>query len=432
MAHLRILSKPYNGTIIAQPSKSMAHRAIICAALAKGKSKIDNVVLSDDINATLGAVSSLGAVIDIGDSSKYKGRKLITVNSQGKISSEEKIIDCIESGSTARFIMPITRLVSAPSILTGRGRLKERPFDIYKNLFTEKGITYKDQEGKMPISLSGKLIPGRYELSGNVSSQFISGLLFTLPLLEASSEIIINSAPQSLPYIKMTIQTLKEFGINIDYDLDYKKYRITGNQSYKASPLYEVEGDWSQAAFFCVMGALSGKIAIEGLNTNSLQGDKIILDILKEMGAKHVFDDKKVIFDKSGLKGIAVDVSQCPDLVPAIAVAASQAQGVTVITNAARLRIKESDRLLTTSRELNALGADISETEDGLIITGKSGLLGGEAFGSEDHRIVMALAAASSVCKGPVKIEGYEAVKKSYPDFWEDFITLGGEVEFYG
>lgn len=431
MAYLRILSRSLNGNVMAQPSKSMAHRAIICAALAKGESKIDNVVISDDINASLGAVSSLGAVVDIEDSLKYIGRKRITINSQEKISSEEKIIDCIESGSTARFIMPITRLVSSSSIITGSGRLKERPFDIYKSLFTQKGITYKDKEGKMPIFISGKLIPGKYSLSGDVSSQFVSGLLFALPLLDDSSEIIINGAPQSLPYIQMTIQVLKEFGIIIDYDYDYRKYRIPGNQSYKALSLYVVEGDWSQAAFFCVMGAISGQITVEGLNFNSLQGDKIVLDILKEMGAAPVFDDKKVTFKSAGLKGMTVDVSQCPDLVPAIAVAASQAEGVTIITNGARLRIKESDRLLTTSRELNALGADIIEKEDGLIIKGKSGLIGGRTFGSGDHRIIMAVAAASSICREPVEIEGYEAVKKSYPEFWEDFIALGGKVEFY-
>lgn len=432
MAYLRIKPKPLNGIIMAQPSKSMAHRAIICASLADGESKIDNVVLSDDINATLGAVAALGAEIKIEDSLNYNGRKLITINSNGCISSEEKVIDCIESGSTARFMMPITRLDSSPSTLTGRGRLIERPFKIYKNLFIEKGITYKDNEGKMPIFLSGKLIPGTFELSGNVSSQFISGLLFALPLLEESSEINITGDLQSLPYIQMTIKVLDEFGIDIKHDDDYKLIIIPGNQSYKAVPYYIVEGDWSQAAFFCVMGAISGQLTVKGLNLNSLQGDKIILDILKGMGAVPEINEQGITFKSSELKGIIIDVSQCPDLVPAIAVAASRADGVTSIINGARLRIKESDRLMTTCRELNALGAYITEKEDGLLIKGKPELIGGKAFGSGDHRIVMAVAAASSVCKGPVEIEGYEAVKKSYPEFWEDFISLGGEVEFYG
>ena len=431
MAYLRIRSKPLNGSIMAQPSKSMAHRAIICASLAKGKCKIDNVVLSDDINATLGAVASLGVEIKIEDSLNYNGRKLITINSKGYISSEEKVIDCIESGSTARFMMPITRLDSSPSTLTGSGRLKERPFEIYKNLFTDKGINYKDNEGKMPISLSGKLIPGTFELSGNVSSQFVSGLLFALPLLEESSEINITGDLQSLPYIQMTINVLNEFGIDIEHDDDYKCINIPGNQSYKAVPYYIVEGDWSQAAFFCVMGAISGQLTLKGLNLDSLQGDKIILDILKEMGASPEISEQGITFKRSELKGIIIDVSQCPDLVPAITVAASKAEGVTSIINGARLRIKESDRLMTTCRELNALGADIIEKKDGLIIKGMPCLNGGKAFGSGDHRIVMAVASASTICSGDVEIEGYEAVKKSYPEFWEDFISLGGEVEFY-
>jgi len=432
MAYLKIKSKPLNGRIMAQPSKSIAHRAIICASLAKGTSKIDNVVLSDDICATLGAVSQLGAEIKIEDSLKYSGRKLITVNSNGRISSEEKVIDCKESGSTARFMMPITRLDASCSTFTGCGRLIERPFDIYKNMFAEKGITYKDNEGKMPIHLSGRLTSGIYNLSGNVSSQFVSGLLFALPLLEDDSEINITGGLQSLPYIQMTIEVIKEFGINIKHETDYRRIVIPGNQQYKALPLYVVEGDWSQAAFFCVMGAISGQINITGLNLDSCQGDKVIIDILRKMGAVSEISEEGIKFSKSNLRGITVDVSQCPDLVPAVSVAASVAEGTTSIVNGARLRIKESDRLMTTCRELNNLGADITEKDDGLIIKGKPGLTGGKACGSGDHRIVMAAAAASAACRQDVEIEGYEAVKKSYPEFWEDFISLGGEVEFYG
>jgi len=431
MAYLRIKSKPLDGTIMAQPSKSMAHRAIICASMAAGTSKIDNVVLSDDISATIGAVSQLGAEIKIEDSLKYIGRKLITIDSNGKISSKEKVIDCRESGSTARFMMPITRLDDSSSTFTGCGRLTERPFDIYKNLFAEKGITYKDNEGKMPIILSGRLTPGIYNLSGAVSSQFVSGLLFALPLLEGDSEINITGDLQSLPYIKMTMEVLKEFGINIKHEADYRKIIMPGNQQYKALPLYVVEGDWSQAAFFCAMGVISGRITITGLNIDSCQGDKVIMDILQEMGAIPEIGDEGIKFSRTKLSGIRVDVSQCPDLVPAVSVAASVAEGTTSIVNAARLRIKESDRLMTTCRELNNLGADIIEKADGLIINGKRGLTGGKAFGSGDHRIVMAIAAASAICRQDVEIEGYEAIKKSYPEFWNDFISLGGEVEYY-
>lgn len=428
MASLRILSKPLNGKVIAQPSKSMAHRAIICASLAKGKSKIDNVVLSDDIKATLEAMSSLGTDIELYDSAAFPGRKSIIIKSQGKITLKNNSIDCRESGSTARFIMPITRVVSEPVTITGRGRLVERPFDIYKNLFNKKGVAYSDIKGKMPIKLSGKLQPGEYTLPGDVSSQFVSGLLFALPLLNEPSKINITGKFESLPYIQMTLQVLNQFGINIEFDGNYKNFKIPPNQQYKPVLDYIVEGDWSQAAFFCVMGAIAEHITIQGLNVNSLQGDKVILNILEAMGAKAVLNKNGISFSKSDLSGISIDVSQCPDLVPAIATAACKAKGTTSIINGARLRIKESDRLLTTCRELSSLGASITELEDGLSIKGLSTLTGGKASGSGDHRIVMALAAASTICTEAVDIEGYEAVSKSYPGFWDDFITLGGEV----
>lgn len=431
MASLRIQSTPLKGKIMAQPSKSMAHRAIICAALAKGESYIDNVVLSDDITATLGAICALGADVTLENSLCYRERKSLIIRSQGKVTIKDSVIDCLESGSTARFIMPITRTTSDFVTLTGRGRLVERPFALYNELFTKKGVNYTDCGGKMPITLSGQLVSGEYSLPGDVSSQFISGLLFALPLLKGSSKIAITNKLESLPYVKMTIEVLRDFGIIITCDPDYQSFEIPGEQSYKPISSYVVEGDWSQAAFFCVMGALSESLTLEGLRIDSLQGDKVILDILQRMGAETFFDQHGITFKKSELRGLDIDVSQCPDLVPAIAVAASVAKGTTHIKNAARLRIKESDRLETTCRELGILGAKIIEEPDGLIIKGVSHLTGGTTHGSGDHRIVMALATASTVCKSIVEIEGSDAIKKSYPAFWEDFKALGGMVEAY-
>lgn len=432
MKSLRIVPGPLKGKVLAQPSKSIAHRAIICAALANGVTRIDNVVLSDDINATLGAAGALGAKISISDSAVYDGRKLVAIQGDGKIAVRVKSIDCIESGSTARFMMPISRLVPDPVVFIGRGRLVERPFDVYKELFTQMGIVYSDNEGRMPVSLEGKLVSGEYRVRGDVSSQFISGLLFALPLLEAPSRIEITGRLESLPYIRMTIDVLRQFGVVISAENDYRTFLIEGNQSYRAIPAYTVEGDWSQAAFFCVMGALSGPVTIEGLNMDSLQGDRIIADILKSMGANPVIDGESITFEKSELTGATIDVSQCPDLVPAISAAASAAKGITHIINGARLRIKESDRLSTTCSELGKLGARITEKTDGLVIEGVNNLKGGKASGSGDHRIVMALASASAICDEEVLIEGYDAVKKSYPGFWNDFSALGGKVEFDG
>lgn len=431
MASLTIIPSPLKGTIQSQPSKSMAHRAIICSALSEGESVIDNIIMSDDIQATINAVKALGTDVSISESTSFAGRKCLTIKSEGTISIRNNLINCSESGSTARFIMPVTRLVADTVIITGCGRLVERPFSVYKSLFAEKGVKYTDSDGKMPITLEGSLKPGIYELPGDISSQFVSGLLFTLPLLGGPSKIIITNKLESLPYIKMTLKAIEDFGIKVNHDKEFKIFDIPGNQSYLAKPYYVVEGDWSQAAFFCVMGSISDGILIEGLDRDSLQGDKAILDILKEMGANPEIKDNGILFKRSKLRGIEVDASQIPDLVPIISVAASLAEGTTTIKNAARLRIKESDRLATTCHELNSIGANIIEKEDGLVINGAPHLSGGKADGCGDHRIVMSLAAASLACQEPVTITGFEAVKKSYPGFWEDFKTLGGKVEIH-
>ncbi|NMA67623.1 MAG: 3-phosphoshikimate 1-carboxyvinyltransferase [Clostridiaceae bacterium] len=425
-----ITPSPLKGCITSQPSKSMAHRAIISAFLAKGKSVIDNIVLSEDIKATIEAVKSLGADVLIDDSANYAGRQCVTVISD-RIFLRNNFIDCNESGSTARFIMPITRLISQEVTITGRGRLIERPFSVYKDLFAEKGVKYSDNSGKMPISLEGQLEPGIYNLPGDVSSQFITGLLFTLPLLEGNSVINITTKLESLPYIMMTLQVLNEFGITIKFNSEKMIFVIPGFQRYKSVPYYVVEGDWSQAAFFCVMGAISDHITIKGLNQNSRQGDKAIIDILNNMGAKVTINEDEITVSKSNLKGIEVDSTHIPDLIPIISVAASLSQGTTVIKNAERLRIKESDRLTTTRIVLEELGAKIIEKPDGLIIEGVAVLKGGRVSGYNDHRIVMAVAAASAVSKGVVEISGSEAIKKSYPDFWKDFAAIGGKVKIY-
>lgn len=428
MTSLSIFPSPLKGTVMAQPSKSITHRAIICAALSKGQSKIDNVVLSEDIKATIRAVRALGVEVYIEESNKFKGRKLLNISSNGVISLKDRVIDCSESGSTARFLMPITRMVSDRVEMTGHGRLIERPFSVYKELFIQKGIKYSDNDGKMPITLEGKLPSGEYSLPGDISSQFISGLLFTLPVLEGPSKITVTNKPESLSYILMTLKVLKDYGITVYHDAEFKCFDIPGNQVYQSVPYYVVEGDWSQAAFFCVMGVLSESITVEGLKMDSLQGDRAILDILKNMGAEPEVVNDAVTFSKTELNAVEVDASHIPDLVPAIGVAASLARGTTIIKNAARLRIKESDRLKTTCSELNALGAKITEKPDGLIIEGVSALNGGDANGSGDHRIVMAVASASAACRDIVTISGCDAVSKSYPDFWNDFKKIGGKV----
>lgn len=367
MQSLRIEPEHLCGKITAQPSKSMAHRMILCAFLAKGTSVIDNVVLSDDIKATIDACETMGAEITVENSADYANRRRITVVSGGCIKITCPVIDCHESGSTARFIIPISRLSEDQITVTGSGRLVTRPFDIYKELLPGKGVEYHDEDGKMPITLSGKLSPGEYTVRGDVSSQFISGLLFALPCLDEDSVVRIAGKLESQAYVAMTLASLRDFGIEITKNEDSSAFYIKGRQLYKPSD-HIVEGDWSQAAFFCVLGAISGNLAIDGLDMNSLQGDKVIVDIIRRMGAKIAYENSTLNIGHSILHAVDVDASQCPDLVPAIAVAAALCEGRSEIRNASRLRIKESDRLHSVCVELNKLGARVEELPDGLVI----------------------------------------------------------------
>lgn len=428
MKSLRIEPVKLSGRIFIQPSKSMAHRLILCALLAQGTSEIDNVVLSDDLKATLGACEALGAGVRIEDSAAFINRKRVAITSPGEIRVVHPVIDCMESGTTARFIIPISRLCADPVTLTGKGRLVTRPFEIYKSLLPGKGISYADEDGRMPIRLSGRLLPGAYEIRGDVSSQFISGLLMALPFLEGDSTIRITGPLESRPYVEMTLDALKRFGVAIEHSGDFRLFSIPGGQQARASAQV-VEGDWSQAAFFCVLGAISGEIAIDGLDKASLQGDRAILDIIRSMGAKTLWNHDTLLICPGALRSIEADASQCPDLVPAVAVAAALCQGISRISNAQRLRLKESDRLRAVCAELNKLGAHVTEEGDSLVIHGIKRFRGAKADGWNDHRIVMALAIASACCDGPLEINGFEAVSKSYPEFWQDFKSLGGRFD---
>lgn len=427
MPSLRIEPARLSGRIFVQPSKSMTHRLLFCALLAQGTSCIDNVVLSDDIKATLNACEALGAEVRIEKSTAFAGRRQVVISSGGFVRPVRSVIDCMESGTTARFVIPVSRLCDLPVTVTGKGRLVTRPFDVYRELLPAKGVEYSDKGGKMPISLKGRLVPGDYELRGDVSSQFISGLLLALPFLDGDSAVRITGPLESRSYVEMTVDALERFGIKIEHSGDFRLFRIPGRQHAKACSL-AVEGDWSQAAFFCILGAISGEIAIEGLDKASLQGDRIIFDIVREMGADAVWD-KNVLRVRPGiLRSIQVDASQCPDLVPAVAAGAALCPGKSCITNAKRLRLKESDRLHAVASELGKLGACVEEEPDGLVIQGVKRLKGATVDGWNDHRIVMALAVASSCAEGCVEIKGHDAVSKSYPGFWDDFRRLGGRI----
>ncbi|WP_053957715.1 3-phosphoshikimate 1-carboxyvinyltransferase [Inediibacterium massiliense] len=423
MDTIKILPSVLNGKVKIPPSKSMSHRAIICAALAHEESLITHVSLSDDILATLEGVEALGAKVNkrMDDDKTYS----IRIEGAKKIICKKNKIDCKESGSTLRFLIPIGILTKDEMTFTGRGKLMERPLHEYYKIFEKQDIKYDTDNGKLPLTIKGNLKGDIFKVRGDVSSQFITGLLFALPLLKEDSKIIVTTSLESKSYIDLTIQMMSQFGVDIKKDK--KDYWIQGNQEFKPST-YKVEGDFSQGAFFMVAGILGGNIRCMDLLIDSLQGDKAIIDIIKKMGGEIFVEGNDIVTKASKTHGITIDVSQCPDLVPAICVLASLSKGTTKIVNAKRLRIKESDRLKAMATELNKLGGCVKEFEDGLEIVGKESLIGGEVDSWNDHRIAMALGIVSIRCKHPVVIKNSHAVKKSYPEFWEDFKRLGGKI----
>lgn len=427
MENVTIYPKPLRGNIKVPPSKSLAHRAVICAGLAEGESNIDNIVLSEDIKSTSNAMKSLGVQVIECNDFKEVGLK---IKGTDKLNVLNNVIDCNESGSTLRFLIPITLLTEKEIVFTGRGKLVSRPLDVYYDIFKEQGIEYKNNNGELPLKVKGRLKAGNFKAAGNISSQFISGLMFTLPLLKEDSRIEITSNLESKGYVDLTMDMLRKFGINIENE-NYKEFYIKGNQKYTRRE-YRVEGDFSQAAFWLVAGVLGEEIKCEDLNYQSLQGDKVIIDILNKMKANMRVDKEYIECKNSVTEGVVIDASECPDLVPILTVLASLSKGTTKIINAKRLRIKECDRLMAIASELNKIGGEVIELEDGLIIHGKESLNGGKVDSWNDHRIAMAMAVASIKCKKPLVINNSEAVNKSYPQFWDDFKKLGGQIEKWG
>ena len=389
-----------HGDINVPPSKSLSHRALICAALANGTSRIKNTLDCVDTEATIEVLSKLGAEI-------IRNGNDIIVHGISKKGTNFSA-DCRESGSTLRFLIPVAAALGASATFNGHGKLPERPITPYFTELTKNGIIFHSE--KMPYVISGQLKAGSYFLAGDISSQFVSGLLFALPLLDGNSEIVITSPLQSKPYVDITIDCMRSFGVEVVEEEN--GYFVKGNQQYKPTE-YTVEADMSQAAFFLVANAIGANLNVLGMNKKSMQGDSAILQITQQCGGK-AFD---------------VDASQIPDLVPILAVLATFCEGVSHITNCGRLRIKECDRLAAISTELNKLGAKVEELPDSLTITGVKSLHGGVCNSHNDHRIPMALAIASQRCIEPLTIIDAKCVSKSYPEFWEDFTAIGGKFD---
>ncbi len=408
MSEVVITPNKLLGEIKIPPSKSMGHRAIICASLSKGVSTITNFNYSDDMIATISAMESLGTVF-----TKYEDK--LVVDGSNTFTKKDSFIDCNESGSTLRFLVPISIVKENNVKIVGRGNLGKRPLNTFYNIFDRQKIEYSYKDGILDLDINGKLSADIFELEGNVSSQFISGLFFSLPLLDGDSEIHITTDLESKSYLDLTLAMLEKFGIKIKNE-DYKKFIIKGNQEYIATD-YEVEGDFSQGAFFYCANFMGNNIDIKGLDLSSLQGDKQCVDIIND-------------FINNDGKEVIVDAKNCPDIIPVVTVAASLRKGVTKVINASRLRIKECDRLMAISTQLNKLGANVEELSDGLIINPVKEFTGGSVSSFDDHRIAMALGIASTRCTGEVTIDNKECVSKSYPNFWEDFKSVGGVIKW--
>ncbi len=400
------------------PSKSLAHRAVICAALADGISRIDNIDYSMDIMATLSAMEVLGAHIE-----RFKDYVIITGIKTLK-SEKELYINCEESGSTLRFLIPLFSLCENKVVFTGKGRLMQRPQSVYEKLFEDNGTPLQRTENQLIVE--GQLEAGEFHVRGDVSSQFISGLLFVLPLLSKDSKVIIEGPYESESYVNLTIDMLKKFGVHIK--ADGRVLTIYGNQSYHSQNI-TIESDYSQMAFFAALGVLNGPLRCGGLKQDSLQGDRAIVHIIEQMNGKVTYENGFYCFDRSELEATEIDLADCPDLGPALMMLASFAQGETKIINAGRLRIKESDRIEAMETELKKCGVQIRSTEDTIWIKGKTEWSVEEPLSSHnDHRIVMALAIGATISKTPVVIEDAEAVRKSYPGFFEDLVLLGLDI----
>ena len=386
------------GEVFIPPSKSAAHRALICSFLA-GEGSVEPIIDSKDMQATLGVIQSL--------------------------KDNDDTLNCIESGSTMRFMIPVAASLGRNVTVVGEGSLLTRTVGEYSDLLPKHNVQV-ESNGYLPFKISGKLKNGSYDVNADVSSQYITGLLLALANLDGDSAVILKTPLQSKPYVDMTIKVMSDYGVEIK-ETDFG-YLIHGGQSFNKIN-YTVEGDWSHAAFFLAAGAIGGDVTVNGLDLHTTQGDKNIIDVLTAFGASPKINGSSVRCVKSSLKGTVIDAVNIPDLVPIIAVVAAFAQGRTIIKGAERLRFKESDRIKSVVDNLRLIGADVTQTDDGMIINGAKPLHPAKLKGYNDHRIVMSFAIAALFLDGETVIDDAESINKSYPSFFEDYNNIGGMAD---
>jgi len=421
------------GVVKAPPSKSYTHRAIMVAGLASGVSRIRDPLLSADPLASVDAVRAAGAKVEIADGDDHgdvEGDLLIT-GTGGRVNAPNSLVDVRNSGTTIRIMATVFSLCDQVVTLTGDESIRKRPMQPILSALEQLGVRTTATFERAPLSVRGPIKPGECNILGDVSSQFISGLLMTLPLLDGDSAINVTTELRSKPYIDLTLDVMERFGVSVEKeDGAYRKFNIKGNQKYKAAD-YTVEGDYSGAAFLLGAAALTDSdVTVENLFASSRQGDKKIVSILKSMGAKVKASGNSIHVVGSGqdeLDGIDIDLSQTPDLLPIVAVLGAAAKGVTRIFNVEHARIKECDRIAAMAQGLKAMGADVEEKQDGLVIQGGKPLKGARINTFKDHRIIMAFAVAGMLAGGETVIEDAEHVDVSFPHFVEAMKTLGAK-----
>lgn len=399
-----------SGTLLAQPSKSDAHRKLICAVFAKGTSVISNIILSEDLKATLRCAKAAGATYEIKTDSKTLRLSISITGIDDKIESNRHV-DCGESGSTVRFMTMIFAAAGGKTILEGHGRLPMRPMDSAIKFLRNNGLScsHPNDNQYLPLTISGELNSGDYEIDASVTSQYISGLLMALPAFSKQGKVTAGGKYESKGYVEVTKQVAESFGVKI---LGDNPYIIPENNGFIAGNT-KVDGDWSNASYFLVMNAMGADIEILGIDKNSKQPDSIINDYIEE-----ILNSENPV----------LDVSECPDIMPSLAVL-SAAQNKTVkIIGGKRLRAKESDRISSVADGLKALGVKVNEFVDGIEILGNGKISGGEIDACNDHRIAMAFSTLCTIAENDIVINGAESVSKSYPAFFIDIKKLGGNI----
>ena len=412
-----------SGVAAAPASKSEAHRRMICAGLSRNETVLSGFMDSADMAATTRCLEALGAVL------RQEG---YTLTLRGFVNKPAllPVFDCGESGSTLRFFVPIAMALSNGGIFRMHGRLGQRPMDVYRELFVPRGVLWRMSEGAdgaAELTVSGGLNPGNYVIQGDVSSQFVSGLLFALPLLPGDSTLTVLPPVESAGYINMTVKALQDSGIRIQESAPFS-WQIPGCQQYH-SVSGHLHGDWSQAAVLLCAGALGSDVTVSHISTDTMQGDAAVLKHLSTLGARVCQDEQGIRVVRGEMHGAVLDMHDCPDIAPILTLVCQLSPGTSRLTGCRRLRLKECDRLAATVEVLNTLGGCCEEDGDDIVVHGVSSLRGGCLKDYNDHRMVMLASVAALVSDAPVQVPGVQAINKSWPDYLSVYRSLGGNVE---